>query len=801
MKTTLRFILGSALLLLCGSAFAAGGKDAKQAKVELDRFRLIPVLEGSRIVPLDTFARTQMLSLRGRPIPGEEPVSWLARTLFDPASTDDDVLLKLDHPDIAADASITNRPDHSRYKYSDVVHAVPHLVGRARDAEEVDNELRTEIEKETIRFTRAILQFEGLRRVLLFARPPDAPFEDMFRVDDPVLANKLGIKAGDNPSYYQLFNNPALEQIGMDLLARASKPDTVLDENDRAAMALIGELQRFQERFLGFRFPMEVIPVDPHSGSQSWQSPPNVLNLARSMQGQDPELMNDLGNWAAMTEAYQAGDQAAFDAAVDQHLSFIERRTELAKTINGASETWEQRATSIRRLDLAYLLIGSMFILLIAFGKRIGTWIGSTGLLIMFGASLLLLGVRLYSGTTLSVTGQWTLGLSLLATFAVGAWLSFGIKQPFWRLIGKGIMGLMVFTGVAILLIAKSVNPETGEAWTVAGSWLLPIESSFNQADWFGQALKYHLITFLISFVAILVRKPIIIKIALVVAGIALLYHVAGIEYRMFITQRPPVTNLYATFPFVAFICVLLGIGIEGFYKNGIGVMCGSIVGWALIMMSGIFAKSDTMNEVVPVLSSQFWLSTHVITIMFGYAGVFLAGVVGHVWLLSRLITGLKTGGKKMSKGDKNFLKVGYRIMMSILAFGLIFSFLGTMLGGVWADQSWGRFWGWDPKENGAILIVIWCAIMFHARMGNMLRETGVSAMAVGGCVVVMIAWLGINNLGVGLHSYGFQSGLARGLIIYMVAEAVFLLVTVPIVMRMEAKGRPKIEPVPAPAS
>ena len=98
------------------------------------------------------------------------------------------------------------------------------------------------------------------------------------------------------------------------------------------------------------------------------------------------------------------------------------------------------------------------------------------------------------------------------------------------------------------------------------------------------------------------------------------------------------------------------------------------------------------------------------------------------------------------------------------------------MLGGVWADHSWGRFWGWDPKENGALLIVIWVAALYHARMGNMIRERGMALGAVFGCVVVMAAWLGVNLMGVGLHNYGFTSGLARGLAIYTALELTFIL-------------------------
>ncbi|MBI4061751.1 MAG: cytochrome c biogenesis protein CcsA, partial [Elusimicrobia bacterium] len=92
-----------------------------------------------------------------------------------------------------------------------------------------------------------------------------------------------------------------------------------------------------------------------------------------------------------------------------------------------------------------------------------------------------------------------------------------------------------------------------------------------------------------------------------------------------------------------------------------------------------------------------------------------------------------------------------------VVCFSIFFSFLGTVLGGIWADQSWGRFWGWDPKENGALLIVLWNALILHARWGGFVRERGIMLMAIFGNIIVSLSWFGVNMLGIGLHSYGFM--------------------------------------------
>jgi hypothetical protein len=99
------------------------------------------------------------------------------------------------------------------------------------------------------------------------------------------------------------------------------------------------------------------------------------------------------------------------------------------------------------------------------------------------------------------------------------------------------------------------------------------------------------------------------------------------------------------------------------------------------------------------------------------------------------------------------------RMVYGILCFAILFSFVGTILGGIWADYSWGRFWGWDPKENGAILIVIWNAIILHARWAGIVRQRGLMVLALGGNIVTAWSWFGTNLMGIGLHSYGFMDG------------------------------------------
>jgi len=136
----------------------------------------------------------------------------------------------------------------------------------------------------------------------------------------------------------------------------------------------------------------------------------------------------------------------------------------------------------------------------------------------------------------------------------------------------------------------------------------------------------------------------------------------------------------------------------------------------------------------------------------------------------------LASGGAAASAVGKTDLnKVLAKMVYGIICFATLFSFAGTVLGGIWADQSWGRFWGWDPKENGALIIVIWNAILLHARWGGLVRERGLMNMAVFGNVVTSFSWFGVNMLGIGLHSYGFMDAAFKWLMTFVVSQVLII--------------------------
>ena len=288
-------------------------------------------------------------------------------------------------------------------------------------------------------------------------------------------------------------------------------------------------------------------------------------------------------------------------------------------------------------------------------------------------------------------------------------------------------------------------------------------------------------------------------KLASVFFLIGFALHALAITLRIFILERAPVSNLYETFVFVAFVTALLGLILKFITKEKeISTFLGSLSAFALLLIASKFVTDgDSMKVLIAVLDSNFWLSTHVIAEMIGYAGVSLAGLIGHVYLIKYLIrqrhlslnetiaaddpyhdfmVSVQSHHTLVSEIDLKFLN---KIILGMIGFGLCFTFLGTMLGGIWADQSWGRFWGWDPKENGALLIILWTAITLHARLAGYIKDFGVAVFAIIGTMVVMLSWFGVNLLGVGLHSYGFTEGLVINLLSYFFIEFVFIFVVI----------------------
>jgi ABC-type transport system involved in cytochrome c biogenesis permease subunit len=253
------------------------------------------------------------------------------------------------------------------------------------------------------------------------------------------------------------------------------------------------------------------------------------------------------------------------------------------------------------------------------------------------------------------------------------------------------------------------------------------------------------------------------------------------------------VTNLYSSAVFIGWAAVLLGILIEMIYRLGLGNIVAAAAGFAtLIIAYFLSAGGDTITVLQAVLDTQFWLALHVTCITLGYAATYFAGLFGLLYVIFGLFTPWLDSTMRRETG---------RIIYGITCFAILFSFYGTVLGGLWADDSWGRFWGWDPKENGALMIVLWNALLLHARWDRMVADRGMAVLAIGGNLVTSWSWFGVNQLGIGLHSYGFTSGVALALLLFGLSQLLLIgLGLLPTRLWRSFQADPATTALPAPA-
>jgi len=292
-------------------------------------------------------------------------------------------------------------------------------------------------------------------------------------------------------------------------------------------------------------------------------------------------------------------------------------------------------------------------------------------------------------------------------------------------------------------------------------------ERVFNSMQPFSVAMQLYVIIFLAVCISWLRWPKELGNAAFWVLVLAFIIHTLGLASRMYIQGRPPVTNLYSSAVFVGWGAVLLGVFLERFTRNGIGAAMASLVGFCTLIVAHHLAMSgDTLEMMRAVLDSNFWLATHVVVITFGYSAMFLAGALAIFYGVLGVF-----GNRFDNKSARTLSGMVY----GIICFGTLFSLVGTILGGIWADQSWGRFWGWDPKENGALMIVIMGAIYLHARWGGICKDRGLMALAIAGNVITAWSWFGTNLLGVGLHSYGFTDSGFYWLIAFLISQLVFI--------------------------
>ena len=260
-------------------------------------------------------------------------------------------------------------------------------------------------------------------------------------------------------------------------------------------------------------------------------------------------------------------------------------------------------------------------------------------------------------------------------------------------------------------------------------------------------------------------------NIALGLASVSAIVQLVLIAMRVIISGRAPITNMYETVLFSGFGSLTLALILGHLKKEKLFVYMGLAYNVCTLMMLN-FANgmlTATISPLVPVLRDNFWLSTHVTMVILSYGALALS------WILSNTVLFKRKWGKISKKEEFNFAEIIY----TTLKWGTTMLAGGVILGGVWADYSWGRFWGWDPKETWSLIVLMTYMVILHGRHTSWIKMERFITITAGAFMSVMMAWFGVNYiLATGLHSYGFSEGGAIFLGSFFLIQIIILIVT-----------------------
>jgi cytochrome c-type biogenesis protein CcsB len=305
-------------------------------------------------------------------------------------------------------------------------------------------------------------------------------------------------------------------------------------------------------------------------------------------------------------------------------------------------------------------------------------------------------------------------------------------------------------------------------------------EYFYNHFAAFYRAIWFYGFAFLVLLVAHfrnrgrdpLSRGRILPALGVTLALIALAFHASGIVLRCMIAGRPPVTNMYESIIWVSFAVSFFGMIFFARYRTPVYLLAAlpvTLVAMLLVHQMPI-AMPSSIDPLVPVLRDNFWLTIHVLTITLSYAAFALAMGFGHIllWRYAR------HPGSARADASMHFW------LYRVLQLGVLLLAAGTILGGVWANYSWGRFWGWDPKETWALIALLCYITTLHGRLAGWWTEFGLVVASVVCFLAVLMAWYGVNFvLGKGLHSYGFGIGGETYVASFVIADLLFVGFTV----------------------
>jgi ABC-type transport system involved in cytochrome c biogenesis permease subunit len=703
-------VLAVAALYLVGIMAPAGGP---ADGMDLSAFAALPVIDGGRLKPIDTFARVRLMVISRRQTYVDEhdqrqpAVRWLLNILAEGLGDFDNVLLVPDK-EVQEWFGLPPRPA-GRFAVREVLDGARARADQLRKLmRKPEKELAPEERKVLAVATAAVDRSQARRKMRQAQGKQGSPQKvEVFRIDfDQLLAMlKLEPREGFRYSLEEL-TGPEKQKYFAQFLKKAQqaaeRPEKRRDLVDVRALELHGHLRTHYDlaRLGG------VLMVPGRGGDlEDWKTLRDALIEGDAGGNPAAESVENI------LRAYALGDARAFNREVHAYRQAVQKRLpgemKLART-----EVWFNHFAPFYQCANLYVLMFLLAVLSwVVWPDVLGRAAFWLGLLLALVHTLALL-LRMYIQGRPPVTNLYSSavfigwGCVLLCLF---------VEHLYRNGVGTAVAAML---GFATMIIAHHLGGS--------GDTMEMMQAVLDTNFW----LATHVTTVTLGYTATFVAGFL---------ATVFIFRMLASTARHFSRARSPLSGGEQA----AFAAACLGVvGIPAV------VVVGLIYGlWALwtsgeTMSFGV-ALALAAPAVVPAALAVYWL----ITRRSSPAGV-PAGVEDAL-------------GRLALTADSSRGLAG--MIYGTVCFATLLSFVGTVLGGIWADQSWGRFWGWDPKENGALLIVIMNALILHARWGGMVRERGLATLALVGNMVTAWSWFGTNQLGVGLHAYGFNNSLALG--------------------------------------
>lgn len=300
-----------------------------------------------------------------------------------------------------------------------------------------------------------------------------------------------------------------------------------------------------------------------------------------------------------------------------------------------------------------------------------------------------------------------------------------------------------------------------------AAPWRMEMEVAYNRVAPFRVAQGLYLLAVVLLAVALAEswRWAGSAGFGTMVAGF--LVHAAGISLRVILGGRPPVSNFYETMLWIPFVAVAIGLIFEKIHRGHYLALSAGILAVIMLSLAEWVPLDSGLVPVVAVLRSNWWLTIHVLTVVASYGALGLAGVLAHLY-----------GWRYLAVAHRDALLEDLeQFLYHVIQVGVVLLAAGIMLGGVWANASWGRYWGWDPKETWALITLLWFLAALHGRFAGWLHGVGLALVTLGGLFLLLMTYYGVSFYLVGLHSYagGHAKPLPPMLIAYVVVELIFM--------------------------